>query len=144
LAKQQNFKNHTRLVPVYHGGVLISLLANVVWSGYRISQGVTGDTVMGLVMSVALLMMGLSLRSQILRVQDRLIRLEVRLRMRDHLPADVAARAAHLPVKQLIALRFAGEGEFSQLVKDVLEGIVTEPKEIKKRVTDWQGDHLRA
>jgi len=144
LAKQQNFKNHTRIVPAYHVGVLFSLLANVIWSMYRISQGVTGDTVMGLVLSVALLVMGLSLRSQILRVQDRLIRLEVRLRLRDHLPADVAARAAHLPVKQLIALRFAGDGEFSQLVKDVLEGIVTEPKEIKKRVTDWQGDHLRA
>lgn len=144
MAKQQNFKNHTRIVPAYHVGVLLSLLANVIWSMYRISQGVTGDTVMGLVLSVALLVMGISLRAQILRVQDRLIRLEVRLRLRDHLPADVAARAAHLPVKQLIALRFAGDSEFSQLVKDVLEGIVTEPKEIKKRVTDWQGDHLRA
>ena len=144
MAKQQNFKNHTRVVPSYHIGVLACLVAYFGWSVYRISQGATGDTIVGLVMSVAILLMFFSIRSQILRVQDRLIRLEMRLRIRDHLPPDLAARAADLPVKQLIALRFAGNGEFSQLVKDVLEGIVTEPKEIKKRVTDWQGDHLRA
>ena len=144
MPKEQTFKNHTRIIPAYHIGVLVSLLVNVSWALYRLSQGATGDAVVAFVVSVALFVMAISVRSQILRVQDRLIRLEMRLRLREQLPAEVAARASRLPVKQLVALRFAGDDEFPQLVKDVLEGVVSAPKEIKQRVTNWQEDHLRA
>jgi hypothetical protein len=140
----QTFKSHRRLVPAFHIGVLLSLLANFVWSVYQLTHGITGSAVMGLILSVALMTMAVSLRSQILRVQDRLIRLEMRLRLRENLPADLAGRAAHLPVRQLIALRFASDDELPSLVRDVVDGKVVTPNDIKQKIQQWQGDHLRA
>lgn len=140
----QTYKNHARIVPVFHIGVLFSLLAFLVWSGYRVTQGMTGDTIFGLVLAVALFLMALSVRTQILTVQDRVIRLEMRLRLRELLPADLAARAAAFPVKQLIALRFACDAELPGLVREIVDGRLQEPKEIKQRVKDWQADFLRA
>jgi hypothetical protein len=99
---------------------------------------------MGLIVSVALMTMAVSLRSQILRVQDRLIRLEMRLRLRENLPADLAGRAAHLPLRQLIALRFASDDELPSLVRDVVDGKVATPNDIKQKIQQWQADHLRA
>jgi hypothetical protein len=140
----QSLKNHTRIVPIYHMGVFFPLLLNFLWSIYRVAQEPTGDRVIGLIVAVALLLMFLSVRQQVLTVQDRVIRLEMRLRMRELLPADVYARAAALPLKQLIALRFAGDAELPGLVRDVLAGTVTTQKDIKTRIKDWQADFLRA
>lgn len=144
MAQSQTYKTHRRVVPAYHYGVLLSLLAYFVWSVYQLFQGATGSAVMGLVLSVALMTMAISLRSQTLRVQDRVIRLEMRLRLREVLPAELAARAAHLPVRQLIALRFASDEELPELVRDVVEGRMTEPNQIKQKIREWQADHLRA
>ena len=144
MSNTQSYKTHRRLVPAFHIGVLLSLLANFVWSVYQLSHGITGSAVMGLILSVALITMAVSLRSQILRVQDRLIRLEMRLRLRENLPADLAGRAAHLPVRQLVALRFASDDELPSLVRDVVDGKVATPNDIKQKIQQWQADHLRA
>lgn len=144
MSNTQTFKTHRRLVPAFHIGVLFSLLAYFVWSVYQLSQGITGSAVMGVILSAALMTLAISLRSQILRVQDRLIRLEMRLRLRENLPADLAVRAAHLPVRQLIALRFASDEELPSLVSEVVEGKVVTPNDIKLKIREWQADHLRA
>jgi hypothetical protein len=60
------------------------------------------------------------------------------------LPPDLAAQAERIPVKKLIALRFASDAELPALVRDVLAGTVATSKDIKLRVKDWQADHLRA
>jgi hypothetical protein len=144
MADVQSYKTHRRVVPAYHFGVLLSLLIYFIWSVYQLSHGFTGAAIMGVILSLALMTLALSLRSQILRVQDRLIRLEMRLRLRENLPADLAARAAHLPVRQLIALRFASDDELPSLVRDVVDGKIAEPKDIKLKIRQWQADHLRA
>lgn len=144
MANTQSYKTHRRLVPAYHFGVLFSLLAYFVWSVYQLFQGLTGAAVMGVILSLALMVFAISIRSQILRVQDRVIRLEMRLRLRENLPADLAARAAHLPVRQLIALRFASDEELPSLVSEVVEGKVVSPNDIKLKIRQWQADHLRA
>src|SRR5262245_45330492 len=127
MSNAQTYKTHRRLVPAYHFGVLLSLLAYFVWSVYQLFQGFTGNAIMGVVLSVALMTLAISLRSQILRVQDRLIRLEMRLRLREQLPAELAARAVQLPVTQLIALRFASNEELPSLVQEVVDGRVVTP-----------------
>jgi hypothetical protein len=144
MANAQSYKTHRRLVPAFHIGVLFSLLAYFIWSVYQLFQGLTGAAVMGVILSAALMTMAISLRAQILRVQDRLIRLEMRLRLRENLPADLAQRAAHLPIRQLIALRFASNEELPSLVQEVVDGKVTNPNEIKLKIRQWQADHLRA
>ena len=141
---EQNYKNHGRVVPMWVYGVLLPLTVNVGWNIYLLGQGLTWASAMGVIVALSLLLLALSVRAQILTVQDRVIRLESRLRMRELLPPDLAARAAVLPVKQLVALRFASDSELAELVSEVLGGSLSSQKEIKLRIKDWQADHLRA
>lgn len=59
------------------------------------------------------------------------------------LPADLAERAAALKIGQVVALRFASDEELEGLVRDVLEGRLTRPDEIKRAVKVWRADGLR-
>ena len=140
----QNYKNHTRLVPMFHFGVLGIFLVNVLWTVFKLRGGVTGQSVMDVLMAIGLLALALSVRSMILRVQDRVIRLEMRLRLREALPADLRGSIPALAPRHLIALRFASDAELPALVREVLAGTLATSKDIKLRIKDWQGDFLRA
>jgi hypothetical protein len=142
--REQNFGNHAQFRPEYHIFVLLVLLVNFAWAVYGLFQGMSGGSIVAFLMSIAFIVMFFSLRVQILTVQDRVIRLEMRHRFRDLLPADVAARATALSLRQIIALRFASDAELPTLVTEVLSGTLTEAKAIKQRVSSWQADHLRA
>lgn len=83
-------------------------------------------------------------RIMALTVQDRLIRLEMRLRLKEILPAALFARFPELKVKQLVALRFASDAEMASLVERTLKGEFAGQKEIKAAIKDWQSDYLRA
>ena len=144
MAETQSFEHHARVVPVYHMGVFFPLVINVFWALYRLSGGVTGDAVVGLLLAIALLLMFFSVRVQTLTVQDRVIRLEMRLRLRETLPADMHASIASLTVGQLVALRFASDAELPALVAEVLAGRLAAKKDIKRQVKHWQADHQRA
>ena len=144
MPQEQNLKNHARIVPVYHVGVLMSLLLVIIWAIYRAAQLRTLDSAIMLLLAVALFVMGISLRSQILRVQDRVIRLEMRLRLQQLLSGELQSQAAQLTVPQLIALRFASDAELPGLVRDVLSGSLASQKDIKTRIREWQADHQRA
>jgi hypothetical protein len=142
---EQNFKNHARLVPAFHYGVFLALLGNLIWSVYAlVLYGLHGETLFNLVTTLTLIVMAFSLRTQILTVQDRVIRLEMRLRLRGALSPEIAERALGLGVKQLVALRFASDAELPELVTEVLAGKVDTPKDIKMRIRQWEADHLRA
>jgi hypothetical protein len=77
-------------------------------------------------------------------VQDRVIRLEMRLRMREVCPPDLAARVREFTPAQLVALRFAGDAELPTLARKVLDEKLQDRKAIKSMVRDWQADNLRA
>jgi hypothetical protein len=102
------------------------------------------DSVLALLVAVAIVIVLFAARTQTLTVQNRVIRLEERLRYERLLTPDVAARAAALPLPQIIALRFASDVELSALLADVFAGQLTAPKDIKMRVKDWRADFLRA
>ncbi len=140
----QSYQKHVRWLPGFHFFVVPVLLANVFVSAWRIWQAPALGTVFGLVVAAALLMLGLLSRVQAVTVQDRVIRLEMRLRLRQLLPADLQPRINDLTHRQLVALRFASDAELPDLVRDVLAGKLTTSKEIKMRVKNWQADWLRA
>ncbi len=140
----QSLKNHSRVVPAYHIGVFFPFVLNFLWAVYKVTRGVTGDTIVNLLMAIAFLLLFGSVRRQIVTVQDRVIRLEMRLRLREVLPPDLAARIGELTLRQLIALRFASDAELPALTRDVLAGNCPTPRDIKSRVQNWQGDYLRA
>ena len=144
MEQTQTYKNHTRIVPMFHIAVLGILTINVLWTLVRLRGGVTGQAVMDLLVAAGLLMLALLLRSMVVRVQDRLIRLEMRLRLREVLPADLQRKLPALNTRQLIALRFAGDAELPELVREVLAGTLATQKDIKMRIKDWQADYLRA
>ena len=82
-------------------------------------------------------------RIQALTVQDRVIRLEMRLRLRGFC-RRICAGIDVLTHRQLVALRFASDTELAELVREVQAGKLTTGKDIKMRIKSWQSDWLRA
>jgi hypothetical protein len=144
MAQEQNLRNHARIVPLYHFGVFFPLVAGFAWWIYRLTQGVTGESVIQFLVAIALLLMFVSLRAQVLTVQDRVIRLEMQLRLAQALPPALHSAIGQLSPKQLVALRFASDAELPALVRQVVAGQLSTQKEIKAQIRDWQADFLRA
>jgi len=140
----QTYKNHPRLLPAYHFFVLPVLLLHVINQIRHIWVWPSLMTVWATVVALALLTLALYARVMALKVQDRVIRLEMRMRLAGLLPPDLQSRINDLTPQQLVALRFACDAELPGLVREVLGGQLKTPKEIKLRVKDWQGDFLRA
>lgn len=142
--KPQSFENHAKIVPGYHYGVFGILVLYLLGNIWLAITDFSIQAVMMVLLAVALLGLFLYARLFPLRVQDRVIRLEMRLRLHEVLPADLRPRISELRVRQLIALRFASDAELPGLVRAVLDEGLREPKEIKRRIKDWQADNLRA
>lgn len=140
----QSYKKHTRLLPPFHFFVIPVLLVNLINSIRHVWQAQTQHYAFEMVVAAALLMLAFLSRVQAVTVQDRVIRLEMRLRLRGLLPPDLQPRINDLTPRQLVALRFASDAEMTDLVRDVLGGKLTTAKEIKMRVKNWQADWLRA
>jgi len=140
----QTYKNHARFFPLFHFFVAPILLINFVNAGRHLYLAPSASTAWAVVVAAALVGLALAARLMALKVQDRVIRLEMRLRMQQVLPADACARASALTPQQLVALRFASDAELATLVRDVLDGKVATQKAIKQSVRNWTADHLRA
>ena len=142
MADVQNYKNHTRRLPPFHFFALPVLLINVFYQAVGLYQAPSGSTVFAVVVAAALFMTCLLARTQALAAQDRVIRLEMRLRLKDLLPQELQARSADLSVSQLVGLRFAGDAELPDLVRTVLKDN-TKQGEIKKLIKQWVPDTVR-
>ena len=142
MAQAQNFENHAMYVPAFHFVAIPIFTLNVGWSIYRVAHVFSGDTVIALLVAVALLLLAFNARIFALKVQDRVIRLEERLRLAQLLPEATRSRIAELSEPQLIALRFASDGEVAGLVQQTLDG-KWDPKQIKGAVKVWRPDFFR-
>jgi len=140
----QSYKNHARFLPPYHFFVMPVLLVNFLNTGRHLFQQMTLHNVWEVVFALGLLGLGLFSRVQALTVQDRVIRLEERLRLRQLLPADLHPHIDALTHRQLVALRFASDQELADLVREVIAGQLATPKDIKLKVRNWRPDFLRA
>ena len=140
----QSFENHARIIPAYHGFAFVLVAINALWAIYRVATDFTGDRLMTLFAAIALVMIFFYARVFALTVQDRVIRLEMRLRLAQVLPADLRPRINEFTVNQLCALRFASDAELPDLARRVLTDNVSDRKSIKKMVKHWEADWLRA
>lgn len=142
---EQNFSNHVKFVPAFHFFALPALLINFGWSIHRlILSGFSADGFIGVLTAAALLVTLFLARIFALKVQDRVIRLEERLRMERLLPDDLRPRIHEFTPGQCVALRFASDAELPTLARKVLTDKITAPKTIKQMVQSWRPDHLRA
>jgi hypothetical protein len=139
----QSFANHARLVPGYHYVTAPLVLVYLVWSIWRAATLRDWESHYDLVGALALFGVYAYTRLFPLKAQDRIIRLEERLRLARLLPADLQPRLDDLTPRQLIALRFASDDEVEGLVRQVLAGTLTEPKAIKQAIRSWRADHFR-
>jgi hypothetical protein len=144
MANVQNFKNHAKVVPAFHYVALPILLFNVIWQVERVIHQHNFGTVVSLLVGIALVLVALNARMFALTVQDRVIRLEMQLRLQQVLPPDLRARIPEFSVSQLVSLRFASDAELPELARKVLDEKITDRKAIKKLIRDWQADFLRA
>ena len=110
----------------------------------NLRHGISFGSVMNVLVGAALIVLFGFARNSSLAVQDRLIRLEMRLRLARLLPPDLQSRVPEFTLDQLISLRFAGDAELPALARKVLDEKLNDRKAVKKLVKDWQADYLRA
>lgn len=137
----QNLKNHARYVPLYHF-VLVGLLAMNLLHAARTLLPLSQDSLFRFVIAVALILIAVYLRAFPVTVQDRVIRLEEKLRL-DKLAPELAVGFDSFSPQQWTALRFASDAELPALARDVLAGKLTKPDDIKRAVRNWRADFLR-
>jgi hypothetical protein len=142
--RQQSYANHRRLHPVLHLVVspilLVFAITTVVWAvrdpSYR--------SIIEALFAFAVLLLSIAAREMAVRLQDRIIRLEMRLRLAEVLPPELRPRIGELSVRQLVSLRFASDAEMTDLVRKTLEGAFANGEAIKRDIKQWQADWLRA
>ncbi len=140
---EQSFNKHARWLPGFHFFAVPILLANVIISIRHAWMDPSQHYLFQVLVAMALLTVAFLSRTQALAAQDRVIRLEMRLRLRGLLPPDLHASIDSLKTGQVVALRFAGDDEMTEIVRDILAGKITTQKEIKMRVKNWQADWQR-
>jgi Family of unknown function (DUF6526) len=142
--REQNYKSHTRLLPPFHFFVVPVMLVNLVNAVRHVIQQPTLHFTWEVIFAMGLVMLALFSRVQALTVQDRVIRLEERLRLRELLPPELHPHINSFSHRQLVALRFASDDEVPELAREILGGRLTTAKDIKLRVKNWRADWLRA
>lgn len=141
--KQQHFGNHTRYNALFH---FFAFPVTALFALHSIAHAVGYPSRahwFEAIYALAIVAAVMASRTMAITVQNRVIRLEMRLRLREVLPAALQPRIRELGVRQLAALRFASDAELPRLVERVLAGEFPNTKEIKRAIVDWQADYLR-
>jgi len=142
--KAQTFENQVRVVPAYHMYGFGVFLVNFVWRLVQLKDGITFASIMNVLIAAAFILLFFYARVFTLTVQDRVIRLEMRMRLERLLSPDLRSRIPEFTVPQLVSLRFASDDELPGLARQVLDEKLNDRKTIKRRIKNWQADFLRA
>jgi hypothetical protein len=138
----QTLSNHAKFDPPFHYIVMPALLANFVMCSVHAWRHQTPFTVWTAVMSVVLFLLAFLVRTYPLKAQDRVIRLEERMRLAALCPEPMRPRIHELDPRQLIALRFASDAELPALALRAMDEKLSE-KQIKAAIQKWRADYCR-
>ncbi len=141
----QSYKNHTMIDPLHHLIITPLTLLNLAFSGVIYAHHHRAHphlTAWWIVVSILIVLIAAKSRYYALRLQDRLIRLEERLRLTALLPSAEHSSISALSTGQLIALRFASDRELPALSRRALAENLA-PKQIKQAIQDWRPDDQR-
>ena len=142
---EQNFKNHTRYVPMFHFAASVLILVPFVFSIVHFFQTLSAGSGRLNAFLIIAFITGVILvywyaRAFALKAQDRAIRAEENFR---HFMATGKPLNSRLRMAQIISLRFAGDDEFVTLAKKAVDENL-KSKEIKMAIRNWKPDHNRA
>ena len=140
---EQSYANHVRRVPLLYWAAALAILADLLWTLYLLYRLPSLGSALGTLTALALGVTLYYARVNAQIVQNRVIRLEERLRLERLLPDELRVRIGELSLSQLVALRFASDGELPELVRQVLDGPIPGRDAIKRRVKSWRADWLR-
>ena len=145
----QTYANHTRFDPLFHFFLLpvfaLGVILSLIHFFYHLRESDMRDNIHSfllIVLAVALLTLVLKVRFYALKLQDRIIRLEERLRLTQLLSESLRSRIPELTEGQLCGLRFASDAEVPKLVERALNEKLTR-KDIKKSIQNWRPDYWR-
>jgi hypothetical protein len=140
--KPQTLGNHAKFDPPFHFFLLPVLFINVIVIGIQLFRypGLLGFWL--LIMSLALVVIAGRMRSYATHLQDRIIRLEERLRLVSILEEPLRSRIGELTDAQFIGLRFASDAELPGLVQRAIDEKLSR-SDIKKAVQNWRSDYSR-
>lgn len=139
----QTYANHTRWHPPFHFFVVPVMVVNFIWSVVEFVMTPGWNSGRWAVVSLALLVLMFLVRMNPLKAQDRIIRLEERLRYQQLLSPALLEQAGRLRTGQIVALRFAPDDELEELLSAVLAGKLTKPVQIKQAIKNWRSDTFR-
>jgi hypothetical protein len=140
--KPQSYASHAKFDPPFHFFVLPVLLINIFVVGYLLFRHPGTGGAWLLLVSVALFVLAGRLRSWATHLQDRVIRVEERIRLAAILPEPLRSRIAELSDSQIVGLRFASDAELPALFQRALDEKLSR-SDIKKAITDWRPDYSR-
>ncbi len=142
--KPQSYANHRRIFPLYHLFALPILALNVAIAIADLLDAPSWHAGWWVLVSLALVAGLLTARASALIVQNRLVGLEMRLRLTAILPSDLRPHIGDLTLRQIIGLRFASDGEMVDLVRRCIAGELATADDVKRQVRDWRPDVVRA
>ena len=141
----QTLANHRCYIPWWHFFALPIVLGNVFVEGDRLYKyGLQKGRIWDFVFALGVLLAVFASRTMALKVQDRLIRLEMQLRLTALLSEPLKSRIRELTPSQMIGLRFASDAELPGLVEQCLSGGLADGEAVKKQIKNWVPDLLRA
>jgi len=135
----QNFKNHTKWVPMYHFVLFLLMLTGLVLAIINLVKGISLLSVLFLVLAISVVLGSFFTRIFALKAQDRAIRAEESLR---YFSMTGKLLNPSLSMPQIIALRFASDEEFVELTGKALQNNMS-AKEIKQAIQHWRADLYR-
>jgi hypothetical protein len=138
----QTFANHAKYDPSFHFFLVPVMLINIIFAGYHLFVSRSLGAGWFFILSFALLVTVNRVRVYATKVQDRVIRVEERLRLATVLPEALRVRIGELSDSQVVGLRFASDQELPGLVQRALDEKLDRTA-IKKAVTDWRPDYSR-
>ncbi|MFN5417445.1 MAG: DUF6526 family protein [Flavobacteriia bacterium] len=140
----QNYQNHRRIYPFHHLFLVPITVTIFIWSLVNLfsSQGDVVNQIYNVLAGFTLVLISFIARIYALKNQDRIIRLEMRLRYFEMTGKSFSDKEKQLKQGQIIALRFAGDNEILTLIDRAISEKLSS-KEIKLAITDWQADEKR-
>ena len=138
----QNLAHHTKWDPPFHFFIAPVFIINAICSIVNLVRHPSLELGWTMVVAFGLVFMAFKVRLNSLKVQDRVIRLEERLRLSGLLPEPLRSRIGELTERQLISLRFASDAEIPGLVALTFSNQLS-PADIKKSIVNWRADHFR-
>ncbi|MGK2961964.1 MAG: DUF6526 family protein [Gemmatimonadaceae bacterium] len=143
MPKVQTYKNHRRYHWLHHFIVQPILIANFALELSEFIEAPGRDAGWALIVATGLMLFAFTARSMVLTAQNRVIRLEEKLRLSSLMPPEERSRIDELRTGQFVGLRFASDAEVVDLARRCLSGELKSSNDVKKNISEWRPDHLR-